>query len=98
MRPSLLGHYEEDPIAVMLFSGTLGLASFSLLMLHWYVAAKRDWHLDGAPKLWTNPNLWAMYPAPLFAMGSILISFHNVNGAIAFWFLAPVWARFFSQK
>ncbi|MFZ1748060.1 MAG: TMEM175 family protein [Nitrospirales bacterium] len=95
---SLLGHYEEDTIAVVIFSSTLGLASFSLLILHQYVAAKREWHLDGAPRLWTNPNLWAMYPAPLFAIGSILISFNNVNGAIAFWFLAPLWTRFFWQK
>jgi uncharacterized membrane protein len=94
---SLIGHYDRDPIAVMIFSGCLGMASFSLLILHRSVVPKREWHHEDAPNLWTNPNWWAMYPAPLFALGSILISFISVNGAIALWFLTPIWAGIFSR-
>jgi uncharacterized membrane protein len=95
---SLIGHYQQDPIAVMMFSGSFGLASLSLLLLHRYVADKNEWHLEGAPKLWANPTWWIMYPAPLFAVCSILIAFISVNGAIAIWFLAPVWTLFIPHK
>jgi len=95
---SLIGHYEQDPLAVMIFSGSFGLASFSLLILHRYVTVKNEWHLEGAPNLWANPNWWASYPGPLFALASILLAFTSVNGAIAIWFLAPVWARFFIKN
>ena len=95
---SLIGHYKQDPIAVILFSGSFGLASLSLLILHRYVAAKNEWHQEGSPRLWTNPNWLTMYPGPLFAIGSILISFINVNGALAIWFLAPLLAIYISRK
>jgi uncharacterized membrane protein len=89
---SLIGHYKQDPIAVMIFSGSFGLASFSLFILHRYVTSKNEWHPAEPPELWANPNWLASYPGPLFALGSILIAFISVNGAIAIWFLAPVWA------
>lgn len=95
---SLIGHYKQDPIAVMIFSGSFGLASFSLLILHRYVTTKNEWHQEGTPTLWANPNWLASYPGPLFALGSVLIAFISVNTAIAIWFLAPVWASYFSQK
>ena len=40
---SLFGHYKEDPIVVLLFSGSIGLAAFSLHILHWYVVAEPEW-------------------------------------------------------
>lgn len=95
---SLIGHYKQDPIAVMIFSGSFGLASFSLLILHRYVTTKNEWHQEGTPKLWANPNWLASYPGALFALCSVLIAFISVNAAIAIWFLAPVWASYFSQK
>jgi len=95
---SLIGHYKEDPIAVMLFSGSFGMAGLSLLILHRYVATKDEWHLEGTPKLWVNPNWLLTYPGPLFALASILIAFFSINGAIALWFLAPVLKHYFSDK
>ena len=94
---SLIGRYEENPIAVILFSGAFGLAGLSLLFLHRYFVTKTEWHGENADKEWTNPNWWKTYPGPLFALGSILISFININAAIAIWLLLPVWA-FFSTR
>jgi uncharacterized membrane protein len=39
---SLIGHYEGDRIATIVFSLNLGLASLSLIMLGQYVLAMRD--------------------------------------------------------
>ncbi len=67
---SLLGHYEEDAIAAIIFSSTLGLASFSLLILHRYVAAKREWHPDGAPpQAMDEPKLVGHVPRTTFRDG-----------------------------
>ena len=95
---SLIGHYKEDPIAVMLFSGSFGMAGLSLLILHRYVAAQTEWQLEGTPNLWVNPNWLLTYPGPWFALASILIAFISINGAIALWFLAPVLEHYFSDK
>lgn len=92
---SLLGHYPQDFLAVVLFSGALGLASLSLLLLHRHVISKTEWHKEGTTGIWTNPNWWITYPPPFFAVGSILISFINVQAAIALWFLLPVWIWIF---
>lgn len=89
---SLLGHYHRDPIAVILFSGCLGLASLSLLLLHRHVLSKTEWHQEGTAREWANPNWWRMYPPPFFAVGSILVSFINVQAAVALWLLLPIWA------
>lgn len=89
---SLLGHYHWDPIAVILFSGCLGLASLSLLLLHRHVLSKTEWHQEGTTREWANPNWWRMYPPPFFAVGSILVSFINVQAAVALWLLLPIWA------
>lgn len=89
---SLLGHYPQDPLAVILFSGCLGLASLFLLLLHRYVISKTEWHQEDTTKEWTNPNWWGTYPATIFAAGSILVSFINVQAAVALWLLLPVWA------
>jgi hypothetical protein len=82
----------------MMFSGSFGMAGLSLLILHRYVAAKNEWHLEGTPNLWVNPNWLITYPGPLFALASILIAFISVNGAIALWFLVSVLEHFFSDK
>jgi len=63
---SLLGHYHQDPLAVILFSGSLGLASLSLLLLHRHVISKNEWHQEETTREWTNPNWWGMYPPPNF--------------------------------
>ena len=89
---SLLGHYHQDPIAVILFSVCLGLASLSLLFLHRHVISKTEWRQGDTTREWTNPNWWGMYPPPIFAVGSILVSFINVQAAVALWLLLPAWA------
>jgi uncharacterized membrane protein len=89
---SLLGNYPQDPLTVILFSGCLGLASLSLIFLHRHVISKPEWHQEGTTREWTNPIWWRMYPPPFFAMGSILVSFINVQAAVALWLLLPAWA------
>lgn len=95
---SLIGHYHDEPFTVILFSGSIGLASLSLFFLHRLAAATSEWHQECAPNLWRNPNWWAMYPGPLFALSSILLSFVSINGAVALWFLTPVWTLLFWRK
>ena len=95
---SLVGRYEQDTIAAILFSASLGLASFSLILLHRYALTKPEWHGENTIKEWTSPNWLARYPATLFALGSILISFINVNVAIGLWLLFPVWLFLYPRK
>jgi uncharacterized membrane protein len=95
---SLVGRYQQDTIAVILFSASLGLAAFSLILLHRYAATKPEWRGENTIKEWTNPNWLVTYPATLFALGSILISFINVNVAIGLWLLLPVWLFLFPRK
>ena len=63
---SILGHYHHDPLAVIFFSVSLGLASLSLLLLHRHVINKTEWHQEDTTREWTNPNWWGMYPPPIF--------------------------------
>lgn len=86
----LLGHYDEDPIALILFSGSIGMASLFLFLLHRYIISKTQWHQEGATREWTNPDWWET-PVPIFAAGSILLSFVDVQLAVALWLLFPVW-------
>jgi len=81
---SLIGHYEKDTIAVIFFFGSIGLATLSLLFLHRYVVTKTEWHSKDVTREWTNPAWQVMYASLLFSLGSILISFINVNAALAF--------------
>lgn len=92
---SLIGHYEQDAIAVILFSGSLGLPGFSLLLIHRYVIRKTDWYGETTSKTWTSPNWWLAYPAPIFAMGSMLLAFVSIPAALGLWFLLPIWALLF---
>ena len=90
---SLVGRYEEDPIGIILFSASLGLAGLSLLFLHRYVVTRKDWHTESATtKEWTNPRWLTLYPGPLFALGALLVSFINVTGALLLWFFLPIWS------
>jgi uncharacterized membrane protein len=88
---SLFGHYEEDPIVVLLFSGSIGLAAFSLHMLHRSVVAKPEWYGKDAPEEWKHPNWLMAYPATMLALISMSLSFINVTGAILVWVIFPVW-------
>lgn len=92
---SLIGHYEGDTIAVILFFGSIGLATLSLIFLHRYLVTRTEWHGKDVTKEWTSPAWQVMYASLLFSLGSILISFINVNAALAFWLILPVWLSFF---
>ena len=92
---SLVGHYEQDSLAVMIFSGSLGLCGLSLLFLHGYVVGRSEWLEETPTQAWTSPNWWIDYPAPFVALGSIGLAFINIHAALGIWLLAPVWAAFF---
>ena len=62
---SLFGHYEEDPIVVFLFSGSIGLAAFSLHILHWSVVDKPDWYGKDVAEEWKHPSWLMAYPATI---------------------------------
>jgi TMEM175 potassium channel family protein len=98
---SLFGHYEEDPIVVFLFSGSVGLAAFSLHILHWYVIARPEWCEEDTPEEWKYPNWLVAYPATIIALISMPLAFISVTGAILVWIIFPlslVLFSFFSRK
>ncbi len=88
---SLIGHYEQDSFAVVIFSGSLGLSGLSLLLIHHYIASRTGWLGEIPIKAWTAPNWWIDYPAPFIAIGSICLAFINITAALGFWFLTPIW-------
>jgi uncharacterized membrane protein len=92
---SLIGRYEQDPIAVVLFSSSLGLAGLSLLIIHRYIVPKAEWYEESTSKAWTSPNWWGAYPAPIVALGSIFLAFSSISAALIIWFLLPIWALLF---
>ena len=87
---SLFGHYKEDPIVVLLFSGSIGLAAFSLHILHWHVVAKPEWYGEDAPEEWKHPNWLFAYPASIIALVSMSLAFISVTGAILVWVIFPL--------
>lgn len=88
---SLVGHYEQDALAVAVFAGSIGLCGLSLLFLHRYLIHKTEWLAEAPVKAWISPNWWVDYPAPFFAIGSICLAFVSIPAALGFWFLLPVW-------
>ena len=87
---SLFGHYKNDPIVVLLFSGSIGLAAFSLHILHWYVVAEPDWYGEDAPEEWKHPNWLVAYPAITISLISMSLAFISVTGAILVWAIFPL--------
>ena len=51
---SLIGHYEGDRIATIVFSANLGLASLSLIVLGQYVVAREEWRTDETGGIWVK--------------------------------------------
>jgi len=87
---SLFGHYGEDPIVVFLFSGSIGLAAFSLHILHWSIVAKSEWYGEDVAEEWKHPNWLMAYPATVLAVISMSLSFISVTGAILVWVIFPL--------
>jgi uncharacterized membrane protein len=93
---SLFGHYKEEPIVVLLFSGSIGLAALSLNLLHWYVAAKPEWYGEEISEEWKQPNWLVAYPASIIAVVSMALAYISVTGAILVWVILPVALFLFS--
>jgi uncharacterized membrane protein len=87
---SLIGHYEGDRIATIVFSSNLGLASLSMIVLAQYVLAKKEWRTNETGGTWVKVPWWTAYTGPGIALVSILISFVNINLALFLWFLLPL--------
>ena len=75
---------------VLLFSGSIGLAAFSLHILHWYVVAHPKWYGEDVQEEWKHPNWLVSYPAIIIALISMALSFVSVTGAILVWVIFPL--------
>jgi uncharacterized membrane protein len=87
---SLIGHYEGDRTATIVFSANLGLASLSLIVLGQYVLAKDEWRTDDAGGTWVKVPWWSVYAGPGLALVSIVVSFMSINVALFLWLLLPL--------
>lgn len=92
---SLIGHYEGDHIATIVFSTSLGLASLSLIILGQHVLTREAWRTDETDGTWVTVPLWGVYFGPALALVSIGISFVNNNAALFLWLLLPMRNLFF---
>jgi uncharacterized membrane protein len=87
---SLIGHYEGDRIATIVFSSNLGLASWSLIALGQYVLAKEEWRTNDAGGTWIKVPWWSVYTGPGLALVSIVVSFKSIGVALLLWLLLPL--------
>ena len=87
---SLIGHYEGDRIATIVFSSNLGLASLSMIVLAQYVLGKKEWRTNETGGTWVKVPWWTAYTGPGIALVSILVSFVNLDIALFLWFLLPL--------
>lgn len=86
---SLIGHYEGDRIATIVFSANLGLASLSLDMLGFYVLGKKEWRMEKTDGSWKMMSWWTVYAGPILALVSILVSLVRPDVALLIWLLLP---------
>jgi uncharacterized membrane protein len=87
---SLIGHYEGDRIATIVFSANLGLASLSLIVLGQYVLTREEWRTNETGGTWVKVPLWTVYTGPGLALMSIIVSFVSNDLALFLWFLLPL--------
>lgn len=87
---SLIGHYEGDRVATIVFSANLGLASWSLIVLGQYVLARKQWRTDDAAGTWVKVSWWSAYTGPGLALLSIVVSFLSIDVALFLWLLLPL--------
>ena len=95
---SLIGHYEGDRIAFVVFSANLGVASLSLTVLGWYVLAKEEWRTHASNGTWVKIPLWAVFFGPGIAIVSIMISSVSINIALLLWLLLPLVSMYLLSK
>jgi len=87
---SLIGHYEGDRIATIVFSANLGLASLSMNVLGQYVLAREKWRTDETGGTWVKIPVWVGYSGPGLAVVSIAVSLVSNNVALLLWVLFPL--------
>ena len=87
---SLIGHYEGDRIATIVFSADLGLASLSLDLLGFYVLGKQEWRTDETDGTLGTVPWWTVYSGPILALASILVSWVRLDLALLLWLLLPL--------
>jgi uncharacterized membrane protein len=87
---SLIGHYEGDRIATIVFSSNLGLASLSMIVLAQYVLARKEWRTNETGGTWVKVPWGTAYFGPAIALVSILVSFLSIDVALVLWFLLPL--------
>ncbi|MDF0644226.1 MAG: TMEM175 family protein [Nitrospira sp.] len=87
---SLIGHYEGDRIAAIIFSSNLGLSSLSLTVLGHYVLAREEWRNKESDGTWAEIPWWTAYTGPGVALGSIVLSFLSIEVALLFWLVLPL--------
>lgn len=87
---SLIGRYEGDRIATIVFSTNLGLAFSSLILLGQYLLAKEEWQTKEAGGFWIKSPWWAVYAGPGLALVSIAVSFIKIEVALLLWLLLPL--------
>lgn len=85
---SLIGHYKDDQIAVVLFSANIGLAALSLILLYLYVGARAEWHDGERAVHWVPTKWWGIYFGPLLAIVAIGVSFFRIQLSLGI--LSPV--------
>ena len=87
---SLIGHYEGDRIAAIIFSSNLGLSSLSLTVLGHYVLENKEWRSKEPGGTWVVIPWWTAYTGSALAFVSIMVSFLSIHGALLLWLLEPV--------
>jgi len=87
---SLIGHYEGDRIATIVFSADLGIASLSLDLLGSYVLGKQEWRTGETGGTLGAMPWWTVYAGPVLALVSILLSFVRLDVALLIWLLLPI--------
>jgi hypothetical protein len=95
---SLIGHYEGDRVATIVFSANLGLASWSLIVLGQYVLAREGWRSDDPGGTWVKVPWWSAYAGPGLALASIVVSFLSVDVALLLWLLLPLRDLFYLRR
>lgn len=87
---SLVGRYEQDQLAVVLFTANIGLVSLSLVFMYEYVKGKVEWRVQEDAAEWMDLEWWMVYFGPLLAIVSIGLSFVSHNLSLAVWLLLPL--------
>lgn len=85
---SLIGHYEGDQIATIIFSVNLGLSSLSLSMLAVHVLPKDEKETDPSDGTWVKLPWWDVFSGTGIAIVSIAVSFWSITAALLLWPLA----------